>query len=109
MSELRALVMWCAVPSAAGAGGDATPSRVRQFNDRGRLFQNEAGTYACGHAALTEEGGGGLGSTCLLFAMQVFFDDDIDDSKYCGHVYGLGSTTYPSSSNNGYTVLDNAS
>ena len=39
---------------------------------------------------------------------QVFFDDDIDDSKYCGHVYGLGSTTYPPSSN-GYTVLDSAS
>jgi CCR4-NOT transcription complex subunit 7/8 len=39
-----------------------------------------------------------------FFRMKsVFFDDDIDDSKYCGHLYGLGST-YSSSNGNGYTV-----
>jgi len=22
---------------------------------------------------------------------ELFFEDDIDDSKYCGHLYGLGT------------------
>jgi CCR4-NOT transcription complex subunit 7/8 len=22
---------------------------------------------------------------------EMFFEDDIDDSKYCGHLYGLGT------------------
>lgn len=24
-------------------------------------------------------------------SMQMFFEDHIDDAKYCGHLYGLGS------------------
>lgn len=26
-----------------------------------------------------------------LFSPQMFFEDHIDDAKYCGHLYGLGS------------------
>ena len=27
----------------------------------------------------------------LLFCAQLFFEDNIDDAKYCGRLYGLGS------------------
>lgn len=27
---------------------------------------------------------------CFL-SLQMFFEDHIDDAKYCGHLYGLGS------------------
>lgn len=27
----------------------------------------------------------------LFVFLQMFFEDHIDDAKYCGHLYGLGS------------------
>ena len=30
----------------------------------------------------------------------MFFEDDIDDSKYCGHLYGLGTNFVVGSNNN---------
>lgn len=27
----------------------------------------------------------------LHCSLQMFFEDHIDDAKYCGHLYGLGS------------------
>lgn len=27
----------------------------------------------------------------LFFSLQLFFEDNIDDAKYCGRLYGLGS------------------
>lgn len=27
----------------------------------------------------------------LYCSLQMFFEDHIDDAKYCGHLYGLGS------------------
>lgn len=39
----------------------------------------------------------------LLF--QMFFEDNIDDAKYCGHLYGLG----PSYVMNGNATLEEAS
>jgi len=27
----------------------------------------------------------------FLLTLQMFFEDHIDDAKYCGHLYGLGS------------------
>jgi CCR4-NOT transcription complex subunit 7/8 len=35
---------------------------------------------------------------------EMFFEDDIDDSKYCGHLYGLG-TNFVVGSNNSTTGL----
>jgi len=32
--------------------------------------------------------------------LQLFFEDKIDDSKYCGHLFGLG-TTFSSQYTNG--------
>ena len=32
---------------------------------------------------------------------EMFFEDDIDDSKYCGHLYGLGTNFVVGSSSNG--------
>nr|ACO14594.1 CCR4-NOT transcription complex subunit 7 [Caligus clemensi] len=32
---------------------------------------------------------------------EMFFEDDIDDSKYCGHLYGLGTNFVGSSNSNG--------
>lgn len=29
--------------------------------------------------------------TVTSFSLQMFFEDHIDDAKYCGHLYGLGS------------------
>jgi CCR4-NOT transcription complex subunit 7/8 len=34
---------------------------------------------------------------------EMFFEDDIDDSKYCGHLYGLG-TNFVVGSNNSNTL-----
>ena len=34
----------------------------------------------------------------------MFFEDDIDDSKYCGHLYGLG-TNFVVGSNSGLFVF----
>jgi len=31
---------------------------------------------------------------------EMFFEDDIDDSKYCGHLYGLGTNFVVSKNNN---------
>jgi hypothetical protein len=31
---------------------------------------------------------------------EMFFEDDIDDSKYCGHLYGLGTNFVVGSNNN---------
>ncbi len=37
----------------------------------------------------------------LNFRMkEMFFEDDIDDSKYCGHLYGLGTNFVVGSNNN---------
>ena len=30
---------------------------------------------------------------------EMFFEDDIDDSKYCGHLYGLGTNFVVGSTN----------
>lgn len=27
----------------------------------------------------------------MLLVLQLFFEDNIDDAKYCGRLYGLGS------------------
>jgi len=27
-----------------------------------------------------------------IFTLQMFFEDNIDDAKYCGHLYGLGTS-----------------
>ena len=37
---------------------------------------------------------------CLTCLLQMFFEDNIDDSKYCGHLFGLG-TTFSSHYSNG--------
>jgi len=29
--------------------------------------------------------------TVASLSLQMFFEDHIDDAKYCGHLYGLGS------------------
>ena len=34
---------------------------------------------------------------------QMFFEDNIDDAKYCGHLYGLG-TSYVQNGGSGYEV-----
>ncbi len=34
---------------------------------------------------------------------QMFFEDNIDDAKYCGHLYGLGTTFVI----NGNSFIDN--
>ena len=31
---------------------------------------------------------------------EMFFEDDIDDSKYCGHLYGLGTNFVVNKNNN---------
>ena len=28
----------------------------------------------------------------ILYLLQMFFEDNIDDAKYCGHLYGLGTS-----------------
>lgn len=28
----------------------------------------------------------------MLSKLQMFFEDNIDDAKYCGHLYGLGTS-----------------
>jgi hypothetical protein len=39
-----------------------------------------------------------------LFRMkEMFFEDDIDDSKYCGHLYGLGTNFVVASNNSNST------
>ena len=32
-----------------------------------------------------------LSILCYSCFLQMFFEDHIDDAKYCGHLYGLGS------------------
>lgn len=32
-----------------------------------------------------------MSSCCITLSLQMFFEDHIDDAKYCGHLYGLGS------------------
>jgi CCR4-NOT transcription complex subunit 7/8 len=34
---------------------------------------------------------------------EMFFEDDIDDSKYCGHLYGLGTNFVVASNNSNST------
>lgn len=41
----------------------------------------------------------------ILLLFQMFFEDNIDDAKYCGHLYGLG----PSYVMNGNATLEEAS
>lgn len=40
----------------------------------------------------------------IFLLLQEFFEDHIDDEKYCGNLFGLGNT-YPANGN-GYTVTD---
>ncbi|XP_040574938.1 CCR4-NOT transcription complex subunit 7 isoform X2 [Lepeophtheirus salmonis] len=40
---------------------------------------------------------------------EMFFEDDIDDSKYCGHLYGLGTNFVGSSNSNGSTTSSSTS
>ena len=35
---------------------------------------------------------------------EMFFEDDIDDSKYCGHLYGLGTNFVVNKNNNSSSV-----
>eukprot|EP00096_Caligus_rogercresseyi_P009546 TRINITY_DN3250_c0_g1_i1.p1 TRINITY_DN3250_c0_g1~~TRINITY_DN3250_c0_g1_i1.p1 ORF type:complete len:368 (+),score=145.26 TRINITY_DN3250_c0_g1_i1:133-1236(+) len=39
---------------------------------------------------------------------EMFFEDDIDDSKYCGHLYGLGTNFVGSAANNNNNSNNNA-
>lgn len=41
----------------------------------------------------------------MVVCLQMFFEDNIDDAKYCGHLYGLG-TSYVM---NGNATLEEAS
>lgn len=41
----------------------------------------------------------------MVYLFQMFFEDNIDDAKYCGHLYGLG----PSYVMNGNATLEEAS
>ena len=36
---------------------------------------------------------------------ELFFEDDIDDVKYCGHLYGLGTSFVVGSGNNSNSKL----
>eukprot|EP01135_Chromosphaera_perkinsii_P004859 Nk52_evm5s301 gene=Nk52_evmTU5s301 len=46
-----------------------------------------------------QAGSDSLLTAATFFRMRnVFFEDNIDDSKYCGHLYGLGTTLQPSGS-----------
>lgn len=43
---------------------------------------------------------------------EMYFEDNIDDSKYCGHLYGLGTTIPNLSSHNqtnGNATVNNSS
>ncbi len=31
----------------------------------------------------------------VFVSLQMFFEDNIDDAKYCGHLYGLGTSYTP--------------
>lgn len=44
----------------------------------------------------------------LLCFMQMFFEDNIDDAKYCGHLYGLG-TSFVMNGNSYHDNGDNSS
>ena len=35
---------------------------------------------------------------------EMFFEDDIDDSKYCGHLYGLGTNFVVGTNSNSLTT-----
>ena len=37
-----------------------------------------------------------------FFVFQMFFEDNIDDAKYCGHLYGLG-TSYANNGGQAYS------
>ena len=39
----------------------------------------------------------------MFSSLQMFFEDNIDDAKYCGHLYGLG-TSYVQNGTSGYEV-----
>lgn len=47
---------------------------------------------------------------CFRLLFQMFFEDNIDDVKYCGHLYGLG-TSFVMNGSSGYMDSngDNAS
>lgn len=45
-------------------------------------------------------------SSDIFTVMQTYFDEHIDEEKYCGYVHGLGTTSY---NGNGYsTVADDS-
>ena len=40
---------------------------------------------------------------------QMFFEDNIDDAKYCGHLYGLGTSFVQNGTNNSEQANSNYS
>ena len=34
--------------------------------------------------------------------LQLFFEDNVDDDKYCGHLFGLGASHVQNGSSSGY-------
>ena len=40
-----------------------------------------------------------------LLILQMFFEDNIDDAKYCGHLYGLGTSYVQNGA--GYETINN--
>lgn len=70
--------------------------RVREEGkQRGKT--RERGREGRGERQITQ------GLTCFP-PLQEFFEDHIDDEKYCGNLFGLGNS-YPTNGN-GYTVTD---
>ena len=46
-----------------------------------------------------------LAHVCCVLS-QIFFDDNIDEERYCGYLFGLGNTYSVTNGNGGYTSND---